>query len=233
MAKYLLSKSSFIRGCQCMKSLYLYKYHYKLKDPISKEQQAKFDRGHKVGELAQQLFPGGIDVKPPTPFQYDKSIAQTSDLISKNQMVIYEAAFQFNEAMCASDILVKTENGWVIYEVKSSLAISDTYILDAALQYYIIKNCGLQIADISIIYAKEAYNPNEEMDLKSYFIFESVMERILDLQTFIEEQINDEKYHLINKIKPDVAMGEQCNKPYPCDFIGYCKREAATLCFDF
>lgn len=29
-----LSKSTFIRGLQCEKSLYLYKHHYKLKDPI-------------------------------------------------------------------------------------------------------------------------------------------------------------------------------------------------------
>ena len=221
MAKYLLSKSSFIRGCQCLKSLYLYKYHYKLKDPISKEQQAKFDRGHKVGELAQKLFPCGIDVKPPTPFQYDKSIRQTSELISRNQSVIYEAAFLFNEAMCASDILVNTEKGWEIYEVKSSLAISETYILDAALQYYIIKNCGLKIADISIVYAKELYNP--DVDLKSYFIFESVMDRVLELQIFIEEQINKEKCVLIKRLMPDIAMGEQCSSPYPCDYIGYCK----------
>ena len=31
-----LSKSTFIRGLQCEKSLYLYKHHYKLKDPTPK-----------------------------------------------------------------------------------------------------------------------------------------------------------------------------------------------------
>ena len=35
MVKYQLSKSTFIRGLQCEKSLYLYKKHYNLKDPTS------------------------------------------------------------------------------------------------------------------------------------------------------------------------------------------------------
>ena len=62
MARTLLSKSTFIRSLQCLKSLYLYKRAYHLQDTISAEQQAIFDRGHSVGRLAQNLFPGGVDV---------------------------------------------------------------------------------------------------------------------------------------------------------------------------
>ena len=46
--KYRLSKSTFIRGLQCEKSLYLYKYHYKLKDPTSPSLQAVFNQGTNV-----------------------------------------------------------------------------------------------------------------------------------------------------------------------------------------
>ena len=35
MEKAILSKSTFIRGQQCAKSLYLYKHHSNLKDAIS------------------------------------------------------------------------------------------------------------------------------------------------------------------------------------------------------
>ena len=54
-----LSKSLFIRGLQCHKSLYLHKYHPELKDEISEEQEAKFQTGINVGIYAQKLFPGG------------------------------------------------------------------------------------------------------------------------------------------------------------------------------
>ena len=63
MAKHVLSKSSFIRGLQCHKSLYLNKYHQEVKDPLSLEQQQAFKRGHNVGDLAQNLFPGGVMAK--------------------------------------------------------------------------------------------------------------------------------------------------------------------------
>ena len=58
--KHLISKSSFIKGIQCDKQLYLYKYQYDWMDKVSEIQQAIFNRGHEVGELAQQIFPGGI-----------------------------------------------------------------------------------------------------------------------------------------------------------------------------
>jgi hypothetical protein len=47
-----LSKSLFVRGLQCHKSLYLYKYHPELKDELSPEQEALFSTGTDVGLLA-------------------------------------------------------------------------------------------------------------------------------------------------------------------------------------
>ena len=57
MSKNRLSKSTFIRGLQCEKSLYLYKHHYRLKDPTPSSLQAVFDQGTNIGLLAQELFP--------------------------------------------------------------------------------------------------------------------------------------------------------------------------------
>ena len=62
--KYKLSKSTFIRGLQCEKSLYLYKHFFNLKDPVPAAQKAIFDQGTKIGLLAQQLFPRGVDASP-------------------------------------------------------------------------------------------------------------------------------------------------------------------------
>ena len=56
-----LSKSTFIRGKQCQKSLYLNWHQPELKAVVSPMQQAIFNQGHEVGKLARQLFPGGVD----------------------------------------------------------------------------------------------------------------------------------------------------------------------------
>ena len=55
-----LSKSQFIRGLQCHKSLYLHKYHPELRDQISEQQQKLFQTGIDVGKVAKGLFPGGV-----------------------------------------------------------------------------------------------------------------------------------------------------------------------------
>ena len=55
MLKSKLSKSTFIKGLQCEKSLYLYKHHYKLKDPISSSLQTTFDQGTNSNITSQKL----------------------------------------------------------------------------------------------------------------------------------------------------------------------------------
>ena len=65
-----LSKSTFMRGIKCERSLFLNKHKSNLRDEISIEQQKIFDQGSKVGSLAQQLFPGGIDLTPNSFYDY-------------------------------------------------------------------------------------------------------------------------------------------------------------------
>ena len=148
-SKHQLSKSTFLKGLQCDKHLYLYKNHYSWQDPVSEMQQAIFDRGHKVGILAQELFPDGLNAAPPNPLEYRTSLEKTEDYIAKGADVLYEAAFLYNGVLIYADILVKENGKWKIFEVKSSTSISETNIYDAAIQYYVVSNNGLNIEDIS------------------------------------------------------------------------------------
>ncbi len=47
MEKHILSKSTFIKGMQCHKALYLNKHHKELKAEISAAQEAIFSQGTK------------------------------------------------------------------------------------------------------------------------------------------------------------------------------------------
>ena len=153
----MLSKSTFIRGLQCEKSLYLYKHHYRLKDPSPSSLQLVFDQGTNIGLLAQKLFPNGVDVSSENHFEIIESVWKTLDFINKGKTIIYEATFQYNDVTAALDILVKDQEGWKAYEVKSSTEVSDTYIKDASIQYYTIINSGIHLKDISIIHINNQY----------------------------------------------------------------------------
>ncbi len=221
-----LSKSTLIRSIQCQKSLYLYKYFYNLRDKISKEQQAVFNRGHNIGELAQNLFPDGKNVAPKSPRYYHQSVNATSYLIKQSYPVIYEAAFRHNGIIIFLDILVNRGNKWYAYEVKSSKRISETYIKDAAIQYYVIKNSGLEVSDFSIIYvnAECEYDKVKEYDLNHLFIEQSVLDKIETLQPYINDTVAKAKATLNKDEIPQIEMGNQCDNPYVCDFKGYCSQ---------
>lgn len=226
MEKHLLSKSTFIRGNQCLKSLYLNKHRPFLRDKLSPEQIAKFRRGHQVGEVAQMLFPGGINLQPKSPSQYQKAVMQTYQAIeSGKHNIIYEAGFMFDRLLIFLDILVYENNSWYAYEVKSSRKISETFLLDAAFQYYVISNSGINLADFSIIYASEELdyeNLDTEKPLSELFITESVLDKITQLQENVSVQVIRQKATLQLTKSPDISTGPHCFNPYPCDFYGHC-----------
>jgi hypothetical protein len=217
-----LSKSTLIRSIQCPKSLYLYKNHYDWRDKISVSQQQIFDRGIRIGKLAQQLFPGGKDVSPPNPYSYDASIAATKALVQQQYPAIYEAAFRHHGIMAALDILVFREGKWYAYEVKSSMRISHTYLLDCAIQYHIITSSGLPLEDFRIIHINGDYVKNGDVEIDQLFTETPVLEDILGKQTYVREQIEKAVDVLSKEQIPDMPIGAHCTKPYPCDFQGYC-----------
>ncbi|SDR90623.1 protein of unknown function [Formosa sp. Hel1_31_208] len=222
MEKPILSKSTFIKGLQCEKSLYLYKHHYNLKDETPAQLQAIFNQGHRVGELAQDLFPGGVDASPSSYYKIQESVFKTVDFIQKGEPIIYEATFQFNGVIAALDILVKDEDGWKAYEVKSSTSVSDVYVNDAAIQYYTIVNSGIDLKDISIVYINNQYIKQGNIDIEELFTIESVYDRVQEVLPKTPNQIERFKEVIKEDEVPDIDIGPHCSKPYDCDFKGYC-----------
>lgn len=222
MSSYLLSKSSFVKSVQCLKAFHLYKYHYAARDPVTKDKQAIFNRGTDVGIVAQKLFPGGVDVSPTSVRKYNEAVEKTKELVDLGQEIIYEATFVFNEVLVAIDMLIKKNNKWYAYEVKSSLKISPAYVLDASLQYYVIKNCVPDLEDIFLVTVNGDYVFESKLNVDALFKFCSVKKDASANWEFIEDRINKAKAVIENPKSPDIGVGEHCFKPYKCDFFGTC-----------
>jgi len=219
---HFLSKSTYIRGLQCHKSLYLNKHHRNLADEIDESQQAVFDRGTDVGVLAQKLFPGGVDSSPESYYDFQAAVVQTAEFIETGETTIYEAAFQFNGVLSAVDILHQKDGEWFAYEVKSSTGITETYIKDTSLQYYVITNSGIPLKDMSLVYINNEYVRGKDLDIKQLFKIESVLDQIKEEIPGIPNQIKRLKGVLSEKDTPDVDIGIHCSNPYQCNFWGHC-----------
>jgi len=222
--KHVMSKSTFLLGTRCHKALYLNKHHSKLKNRITVEKKHKFETGNKVGVLAHELFPGGELVKVFSFGNLQKAVSHTQKLIDEGVKSIYEAAVQYAGVLVLVDILVKGENGWKIYEVKSSMSVNSRYEHDVAIQYYVATKAGLKVDDIYIVYINNQYVRTGELEVKKLFTIESVLEQVIGVQAYIEETVPELKRVLQFPEIPTIDIGEYCCDPYECDFTGYCWR---------
>lgn len=224
MANNFISKTAFLKFEQCSKAFFLYKNHFYLRDKPSLEKQLTFKRGHDIGFLAQQLFPGGVNIVE-TDSNKDRAIELTKQLIENQTPVIYEATFVFEGILVMVDILVLTENGYIAYEVKSSIKVSETYIKDACLQFYVVKNCVAQLNDFFIVTLNDGYVFNNTLEIKQLFKRRSVLKDALKNELYIQKQLAEANLVLERNAIPNVTVGKQCFSPYECDFLNTCWKD--------
>ncbi len=218
----MISKSSFIRGYQCLKSLYLHKKRPFLRDPLPPETIAKFKRGHEVGIIAQSLFPGGTVIASSGRGANKKYADIVRKHISEKTKVMYEVPFMTNDLMAIMDIVTYDREQLHAYEVKSSLSISDIYLWDITFQSYVIQQFGVSDIDYHIVHLNPDYIRQQDIDLQKLFrivnVDDEIRKRSEILHPLIEQVLKTET---LNK-SPEIPIGSHCFNPYRCDFIGHC-----------
>lgn len=228
---HLLSKSSFLRGQQCPKALFLYKYYPHLRDLIPPDRLAIMRRGNDIGILARQLFPGGEDATagmgPRAPGTSGQSrsveaVARTKELMDAGVNVIYEASFIYNEILVMVDILVRTETGWNMYEVKSSLRVSPTNVTDASLQFAVVRGAGVFVESVFLVHLNAYYKRRGALNLKELFSVADITDDALEQEQQLMVAAEAQKLILGLPQAPTVEIGGRCFLPYECDFRGQC-----------
>jgi predicted RecB family nuclease len=220
----LISKTAFLKFEQCQKAFYFYKKHPYLRDKISIDKQLTFKRGHQVGDLAQTLFPGGIDVSKKTKNSAE-GLELTRTLIANKTPVIYEATFSFNDALIMVDILCLENEKYTAYEVKSSFKISEVYLKDACLQYYVLKNALPNLEDLFLVTLNQDYVFENEINPKLLFKKRSVKTESEKNLPYFENQLFTAQLTLEQNKIPNIPIGKQCFKPYQCDYFSNCWKD--------
>jgi len=138
---WILTKSSFVKGKQCVKYLFLDKHKKQEKTPISAAKQKIFNYGHAFEELVRKNeFPDGINIKDKIGnFAYFNSYTNYLLNIASTK-IMYEASIIEEQVLVMCDILFKHENGDIhIYEIKLNSDVNEAIIADLAIQYTICK----------------------------------------------------------------------------------------------
>jgi len=216
----LLSKSKFVQGLQCQKALYLQIHYPELADPVPASREALFQTGHKVGELAQGLFPGGIFI-PYDANNYDGQIARTKTEMDKGAEVLYEAAFSYDGVFVKVDILRLGPAGWELYEVKSSASVQPYHVPDIAVQYYVLTGAGVDVSSACLVHINTEYVRNGAIEPEKLFALEDMTGKVQDMEDFVKAEIGKMKTMLKGDM-PAMDIGAYCTNPFDCNFYGHC-----------
>ena len=199
------------------------KKHPYLRDKLSIEQRAKFQRGTDVGVLAQAYYPGGVNMAPNAPSQFPKRVKETlENLQNPSVNVMYEAVFQYNDTLIMVDILIRDGEQWKAIEVKSSLRLSPTYYHDAALQYYVLHGCGVPLSDFLLMHLNGDYVKDGPIDVRELFVQTSVLSFAQEKESWVAANVERLKNVVTLPHSPLVNIGTHCHDPYTCDFLGHC-----------
>lgn len=222
--KYSISKSSFLKFEQCAKSFFLYKNHPYLRDKLSVDKQLTFKRGHDIGFFAQQLFPNGVDVSNETKNAME-AYELTKTLVETKTPVIYEATFIYKDVLVMVDILTYENGVYNAYEVKSSIKVSENYLRDACLQYFVLKNSLNGFEDLFLTTMNGEYVLEDQIDAKKLFKKRSVKKEAEKNLEYFEKKIEEAVLVLEMNAIPNITIGKHCFKPYTCDFFGTCWKD--------
>lgn len=222
-----LSKSRFMAGLQCLKRLYLDVHNRHLADPVDPSQQAVFDAGNAVGELARRGFPGGTLVEEKY-YEQVRAERSTRVLLSDASVPsLYEAAFSFEGIRTRVDILARTEGGaaFDLIEVKSSTRFKEReHLPDVSIQLHVVEGAGVPIRGVYLMHIDTSYvYQGGDHDLAGLFHLEDVTDMARDyLADAAPGALADMWNVLRGADTPGIETGRHCSSPYRCPFFGHC-----------
>lgn len=225
-----ITKSDILRALQCYKQAYLARVKPELSAPIDPYQQLLIDRGHKVGKIAQsqiaQIYPSKLLFESGN--QDSEGLIKTTLALKDSRLqAFFEPSFTKGDLFVRCDILVKQpHNSFDLIEVKSGSDLDEEYILDAAIQHWVLTQAGININKTYVWYInKQCSLP----DLTNLFIKEDVSQAINHHFAKIEQVVKNLRKIFQTKTTPPVAIGEFCSKPYACPFKDFCHKQELNI----
>lgn len=222
-----LSKSQYLRGVQCEKSLWLYKYKRELQEKPLDSQIARFKSGNEVGALALELFccKEKIDFSEG---DFGAKIERTKELIKSGAHSIAEATFAHKGILVMVDILQITPQGVIINEVKSSTGLKPVHIDDLAVQYFVLSGAGYNVVGANLVHIDSSYTRKGALEVDKLFAKVDCLQAVIEKQSEVEQNLARFESILDSANPPQIDIDSHCDNPYSCDFKGVCWSEVPS-----
>lgn len=153
-------------------------------------------------------------------------LERTQECLANGTENICEAAFSYDGCYCAVDILRKTDDGYAIYEVKSSTSANkEVYAQDVAFQKWVLTKCGLNVTGTYLVCINNKYVRHGEVDIQQLFSINDISAAVEVEYPQVADHCADAIAVLDQPSEPSVPIGIYCEEPYVCAFEDYCFRQ--------
>jgi Domain of unknown function(DUF2779) len=219
--KLYLSKSKLISAWQCMKKLHLEMHHPELGE-TSQTTESLFAVGNQVGAIAQQIYANQDSVEIEYRGDLSFAIRETAELIANGaDFPIFEATFQHDGVLVRVDVLLADGDGWHVIEVKATTSVKEHHKIDCAIQYWVMRNAGLNIKSISLGHIDNQFVYQGDGDYAGLIVAEDITEEVMALEPSVPTLVAEARVAASGNT-PRVAVGAHCSKPYDCQFYSHC-----------
>jgi hypothetical protein len=224
-----LTKSDFLNYKECSS----YAWFAKNKPEVisSKDMdpflQGLIDQGAEVERWAYKKFPDGVHVRS---FK-EKAIETTQRLIIEGKKTIFQATFSDGELYAMVDILKWNEEdqGWDIYEVKSSSSKQDQdsgkrkneYLDDAGFQRILLKRLGFEVVNVYLLQLNKEYVKNGPIDIDALFTADEITDRLEELEGIHEQEIIEALSFVNTTEEPTSCECRYKGRSRHCDAFAY------------
>ncbi|MBK7875992.1 MAG: DUF2779 domain-containing protein [Planctomycetes bacterium] len=237
-----LSKSSFLKGRQCARRIWL-AAHDEPEPELESDDiwELREAEGARVEALAAELFPGAsrvVDAHDDEAFE--ESRPELAELVARTRrelargVPVLQAHFEHGDLLAIADVVEPRHKGWFLWEVKASTSHKPVFDWDLAFQVEVARQCGLDVVGAGVIRLNKDYVRGRELDLQRLLVFEERTKPVFGLLDAVRAAILAHRDVLTAESVPDARPSSRCKshrdaadggRPSTCghlDRSGYC-----------
>jgi hypothetical protein len=225
---FRLSKSRITAGLQCGKRLWLAVHRPDL-EVYGADTRRRFAAGRGVGEVARELYPGGVLIGEGVPLS--QALRETEQALARpGDVTLYEATFRHKGVLVRADVLERRGGRCRMIEVKSATRLKEYHLQDVAIQGWVTEGAGVRLDGLSVAVIDTGYVYPGGEDYRGLLREIPVADQARPLMAHIPGWVRGLNEVLAGPL-PATRTGPQCRRPFECPFVAFCEgQEGKTHC---
>jgi hypothetical protein len=158
-----ISKQIFLNASVCPTLGWIQRNREHFGTELTLGERFRIEQGVEIGRRARSLYPGGKLMS----LNMAVALEETKRVVADEAVpAVCEGAFLVDNFAARADVLERTDLGWHLVEVKSSVNDREEFIDDMAYTAMVVGRCGLDISRVSLLLVSRDYRlgmPDEKL----------------------------------------------------------------------